>query len=238
MVHVSLSPMDVGNMRLRSAMEAMAKFLCNHEEYWGNFCDIICESYDWSLETYASELKEWMDIIRAKRCKGSADEEFIGRMEGLFHLCSQPTDINDMRGLAPEYVFCQICKKHAGRNGWSIAQGCSVSLDQALVRCVCGEESKTTVDLGAWHFQRQYGVFAEIKVSPYSFREIDAQYLMTLRRMLQAHDGVRYHICLFSLEEKGFMEAKAESEGFAIAEDTLVLHRNDIFSVDPLNERA
>ena len=79
MVHVRLSPMDFGNMRFRSAMEAMAKFLCSHVEYWENFCDIICESYSWSLETYKSELKDWLDVIRKRRCKGSADDEYIER---------------------------------------------------------------------------------------------------------------------------------------------------------------
>ena len=237
MVHVRLSPMDFGNMRFRSAMEAMAKFLCSHVEYWENFCDIICESYSWSLETYKSELKDWLDVIRKRRCKGSADDEYIERIERLFHLCRKPADINDMRGLAPEYVFYWICKTQAGEERWSIVQGCSVSLDQKMVQCAHEDASKKTVDLGAWHFQWQYGVFAEIKVSPYSFQEIDARYLLVLREMLQDCDGVHYHICLFSLEEEGFMETKAEQAGFTIAEDTVVLHRNDIFSVNPLQAR-
>lgn len=236
MIHIYFATMDRKNMRLVNAADHMAAFLYNNQQYWNNFCDIICESYSWSLTDYKDQLNEWLYLITDRRCKDEMDDTYISEVKRFFDCCKKNEDISDIRGLMAEgmlyYVFKLLSKEE---KGWSIRRGCSVEIEEDTVKFIDENCSKKTVDIGAWHFQRQSGVFSEVKVSPYSFYDVDAKYLLKLREKLQCYEEVKYRICLFSLEEPGFLETKVQEKGFDIDDRTMIIHRGDVFEMSPLS---
>ena len=242
MVRVEFGRSDYSRtLKSQAAAASMAKFLyapdSNRERHLRNFCSIIRVSYCWTILNYRAKLDKHFNLLRQRKVKDARDEEYFNLVINLFGTCKSDEDIHNMRGLVTEYLIWQLCQINRIK-GWSMRMGCTVTIDGHLVKVTDGDNSKKTVDVGAWFYSKSYGVFIESKVHPMSFHMIDAAYLEALRAELKKYKEITYRICLFSLDADGLMECRAAQEGYVINDDTLIICEDDIidenkmFSID------
>ena len=234
-IRINFERLDRGNVSFRSAAERMAKFIYDHQEYFYHLAYVVRVSKNWTFNNYQEELTKYTNPLKptmtASAHNEKLEQEYIYTLTNLYGLCKKDADIHILRGILVEYVFSTTCKAQSNRD-WTLEVGCAVKINGRTVEYKCNEidESKKTVDLGAWNFFKQSGIFAEVKVSPDVFGDKDCGFLQCLRNILRFHDLVRYKIYVFSLKQKNLMKAKIESLGYPLDIDTIILAPDNLFT--------
>ena len=232
-VQITLTSKDRDHINFRSAAERMAKFLYNHREYMRNFVYIIRNSYDWNENNYKINLQKYLypnvRFLQKEYWNTEAEECYKNNVTYMYSLCKNNVEINILRGMLPEYLNYHICKLQSNRN-WSVMLGCSIKInDDQTIFVKENDKSKMTVDVGAWNFYNQCGIFSEVKVSPDAFNKIDALYLQTIRKVFKTFNEIKYKIYIFSLERIKLMKSKINSLNYELENDTIILDEVSIF---------
>jgi hypothetical protein len=227
MVIINLERKDRQLFSFRNITEAIAACVIAHPIYLSQFIQFIRNSSQYDVDRFHKTIARIQQRIQKKRCPANSDDEYVKLLGGLSRACKKSDDVNDLRGILAEQIFFQCFNRLSLGRDWTIRMGCSVKINGEIVFCRLGDESKITVDLAAWCFNRQVGKFYEVKVSPYAFKEVDCAYLSLLYSRLANAGLTDYKIGIFSLDDPILFLERIRSQGIVLHDEIAVLSIRD-----------
>ena len=241
MINVHFQVLDRQRMSFVTVTEKMAKFLKQHQEYMRMFSDVLRNSAGWTCSNYRNELEDIKEHFKQHRKHAENDDTYLKLLNNIFHQANCDEDLEKIRGIAAEQIlYCQVVSERKRNDGWKVETGCAVQVGTYTVsyRMETEEESKCTVDLGAWHHNQQMGRFIEAKVAPASFRKVDGNYLKCLRETFQQWANVKFKIYIFAIDQKELVRCAVSRAGYDIDANTEIIGREDIFQTNFLEIRS
>lgn len=235
MVHIHFEPKDRQTFQFRKTTNKLASFLIKNNEYLRLFVHFLRDSYAYDANKFHQMIHCYQEKVSRKRVQSGFDEEYVSLLDELSTVCHKDSDVNDLRGMIAEQIF-QECfrKKKLGRD-WLCSTGCSVWIDGIVVIYKAGDESKMTVDLGAWCFNLQSGKFYEVKLSPYAFHPLDFGYLALLHDSLRDAGVSLYEIGIFSLDNAHLLQNRIQQLGYKLLPQMHILSLDDFLKNESIS---
>ncbi|MEH7885636.1 hypothetical protein V7654_15155 [Bacillus sp. JJ1609] len=238
---ITFSPSDFPNPGLEPVADQIASFLFKYKSKFGDFCELMRFSGNWSISNYKSQLQKWESSIIGRRGRKNAAPDtlqLIDLCHTFFSICSSDDELRKMRGLVPEKLIEKVFSLRYNGRPHNIGYGVIVNVNGQPVRYQCSnpydhgaedsDRNRQTVDAGAW--DGNIGEFAEIKFRPEAFHTKDIKYLRTLAQRLVS-DKIDYKIFLICFDDKNLTAEQLKKLHLWTESEFILIGRNEVFDL-------